>query len=159
MRIEHQDVGRVVLLAALVLTGCHVRHSFRLTRLERDLQPKLVLDHSAARSGDDVSGTYTVTNVGQDTLELCFGASHRVAVRDQGSLYDIDHPTCASQPVRLRSGESVSARLVVTVPDLASGAATVSGAVEVLDPARCSAVGCPGVFLDVEADAPLRIEK
>lgn len=159
MRFGHQGVGGIVLLVLVMLAGCHVRRSSGLSRLERDLRPKLVLDRAVAQRGDEISSTYTVTNVGQDTRVLCFGGSFMIAVHDRESLHDIDHPFCVSPPVRLGSGQSASTRLVFTVPDLAAGATTVSGAVEVVDPTRCRAVGCPRTFLEVEAEAPLTIEK
>lgn len=170
-----KDLRVCAVFFALAMVGC----AGKMTRVTNTLRFYETALRLAARPdtlspfiGNTLGVSLELTNATSEVVSACLGVSrtiHLMAVplqfRDglppiEGHVRIVDHPYCERR-FSLAPGQSLTWREDITLGDIGPGLATLSTAVQVVDPKDCDQDGCydimlsaPSVQLSLQGEVP-----
>ena len=128
---------------AIVVAGCQMMPDPQFASLDRALRLRIVDVRPSERAGS-ADFRLELDNSGTTTAHACLGPGRNVDYRfgssGGGTIAGVDHPGCVRE-FSIPPGGSMAWTETLRV-SLSQGPGEVSARVQIVNPRRCSAVGC-----------------
>jgi hypothetical protein len=149
MKFVNAAIHVVILALALAASGCYLLPDRQFARIGDSLKLKIA-KVNRSESGTSAEFVFAITNSGPHAVNACLGPSRSVSYKTSGfsgiRSNFVDHPGCMRE-FTIEPGRGMTWSEVIDVPHLSESPVDVEVEVEVVNPRRCSAVGCTSATL------------